>query len=76
MLRGEIAKSLTGESIYSSEDLSIALDKIKSKITEDEKTLAKLKNEDEQKKLLADSVLPTYRQFRAGRRSSRMPRLR
>ena len=65
MLRGEIAKSLTGESIYSSEDLSIALEKIKSKITEDEKTLAKLKNEDEQKKLLADSVLPTYRQFKS-----------
>ena len=29
------------------------------------KTLAKLKNEDEQKKLLADSVLPAYRQFKS-----------
>lgn len=30
-----------------------------------EETLAKLKSEDEQKKLLADSVLPAYRQFRS-----------
>lgn len=62
-----IAKSLTGDSINTSEDLSIALDKIKSKISEseDEETLEKLKSEDEQKKLLADSVLPAYRQFKS-----------
>ena len=65
VLRGEISKSLTGESIYSSEDLSIALDKLKSRITEDEETLEKLKTEDDQKKLLADSVMPAYRQFRS-----------
>lgn len=39
ILRGEIAKSLTGDSVYSSEDLSIALEKIKTKITEDEESL-------------------------------------
>ena len=61
----KIAKSLTGDSINTSEDLSIALDKIKSKISEDEETLEKLKSEDEQKKLLADSVLPAYRQFKS-----------
>ena len=65
MLRGEIAKSLTGESIYSSDDLSIALDKLKSGITADEETLEKLKTEDDQKKLLANSVMPAYRQFRS-----------
>ena len=65
VLRGEISKSLTGESIYSSEDLSIALDKLKSRIVEDEETLEKLKAEDDQKKLLADSVMPAYRQFRS-----------
>ena len=63
VLRGEISKSLTGDSIYSSEDLSIALDKLKSRITEDEETLEKLKTEDDQKKLLAESVMPAYRQF-------------
>ena len=63
VLRGEISKSLTGDSIYSSEDLSIALDKLKSRIIEDEETLEKLKTEDDQKKLLADSVMPAYRQF-------------
>ena len=56
---------VTGESIYSSEDLSIALDKLKSRITDDEETLEKLKAEDDQKKLLADSVMPAYRQFRS-----------
>ena len=65
VLRGEISKSLTGESIYSSEDLSIALDKLKSRIVEDEGTLEKLKAEDDQKKLLANSVMPAYRQFRS-----------
>ena len=65
VLRGEISKSLTGESIYSSEDLSIALDKLKSRIAEDEETLEKLKTEDDQKKLLADSIMPAYRQFRS-----------
>ena len=64
-LRGEIAKSLIGESIYNKEDLSIALDGIKAKIVENEQSLAKLKNEDNQKKLLADSVMPAYRQFRS-----------
>ena len=55
-LHGEIAKSLTGESIYTSEDLSIALEKIKSKISEDEETLEKLKDEGaslETKKMIA-----------------------
>lgn len=65
VLRGEISKSLTGESIYSNEDLSIALDKINSKIAEDEKILEKLKTEDEEKKLFDDSILPTYRQFKS-----------
>lgn len=65
VLRGEISKSLTGESIYSSEDLSVALDKLKSGITADEKTLEKLKAEDDQKKLIAESVMPAYRQFRS-----------
>ena len=64
-LRGEIAKSLTGESIYNKEDLSLALDGIKVKITENEQSLAKLKDEDNQKKLLADSVMSAYRQFRS-----------
>ncbi|MGN1409137.1 MAG: recombinase family protein, partial [Eubacteriales bacterium] len=64
-LRGEIAKSLIGESIYNKEDLSIALDGIKAKIAENEKSLARLKDEDNQKKLLADSVMPAYRQFRS-----------
>ena len=59
VLRGEISKSLTGDSIYSSEDLSIALDKLKSRIAEDEETLEKLKAEEfedaslETKKMIA-----------------------
>lgn len=65
VLRGEISKSLTGESIYSSEDLSIALDKLKSRISDDEETLEKLRVEADQKKLLAASVMPAYRQFRS-----------
>ena len=64
-LRGEIAKSLIGESIYNKEDLSLALDGIKAKITENEQSLAKLKDEDNCKKLLADSVVPAYRQFKS-----------
>ena len=64
-LRGEIAKSLVGESIYNKEDLSLALDGIKAKITENEQSLVKLKDEDNRKKLLADSVVPAYRQFKS-----------
>ena len=45
--------------------MSIALDGIKSKIAENEQSLAKLKDEDNHKKLLADSVMPAYRQFRS-----------
>ena len=58
-------RNLSLESIYSSEDLSIALDKLKSRIAEDGETLEKLKAEDDQKKLFADSIMPAYRQFRS-----------
>ena len=65
MLRGEIAKVLSGESIYSEEDLAEALHRVKAKIAEDEGRLAQLVDEDAVKKQTADSIMPAYRQFRS-----------
>lgn len=64
-LRGEIAKVLIGDSIYTEEDLSEALNTVKSKIAEDEECLAQLKDEDAQKKAWSDSVVPAYKQFKS-----------
>jgi len=65
MLRGEIAKVLSGDSVYSEEDLSEALNRVKTKIAEDEGRLAQLVDEDTVKKQTADSIMPAYRQFRS-----------
>ena len=64
-LRLEIGKVLAGESIYTEEDLAAALNTVKTKITECEGSLARLKDEDAQKKALCDGMIPAYQQFRS-----------
>ena len=64
-LRLEIGKVLSGESMYTEEDLAVALQTVKAKIAEDEAVLQKLKDEETEKKAMSDSVIPAYRQFRS-----------
>ena len=64
-LRLEIGKVLAGDSIYTEEDLAAALNTVKTKITECESVLARLKDEDAQEKALCDGMIPAYQQFRS-----------
>ncbi len=64
VLRSEISKSLAGESIFEKEDLTMSLHKLKADITEHEDKLSRLRDEDRQKKEIADSVVPAYKQFK------------
>lgn len=64
MLRSEIANALSGDSIYSSEDLTIAIQAVKSRIKENEEKLRVLSEEEEEKKKLSESIIPAYKRFR------------
>lgn len=64
-LQLEIGKTLTGDSIYSPEDLNQAIQTIKSRITEAEGKLAELKAEEEQKQRGINLIAPTYNQFKS-----------
>ena len=63
-LRNEIGKALTGDSIYSEEDLATALQTLRERMEESESRLAELKAEESEKKTLTDSIIPAYRQFK------------
>ncbi len=63
-LRLEISKVLAGDSIFTQEDLTLSLQQLKTDIAEHEDKLSQLRDEDRQKKDVADSVIPAYRQFK------------
>lgn len=63
-LQEEIANALSGESLYSPEDLSIAINTIHTRIDENEKQLEKLELEETQKKDASDSIIPAYKRFK------------
>ena len=63
-LRAEIVKALSGESMFTSDDLSDALKDLRAKIESDEQRLSELKAEDMEKKTLSDSIIPAYRRFK------------
>ena len=64
-LQMEIAKSLTGDSAYTAEDLSQVIRTVKTKISDSEKELSNLKEEEERKKQGVDGISPAYNQFRS-----------
>ena len=64
-LQMEIGKALTGESIYSPEDLTQAIQAVKSKVSETEEHLTRLKDEEAQKKQGIDMVGPAYKEFKS-----------
>lgn len=63
-LQLEIGKSLTGDSIYTPEDLSQAIHTVKARIAQMESDLEKLKIEELQKKQGVDLITPAYNQFK------------
>ena len=64
VMRIEIGKVLAGDSIFTQEDLTLGLQKLKTDIAEYEEKLRQLKDEDLQKKEAANSVIPAYKQFK------------
>lgn len=64
-LQLEIAKTLTGESIYSPEDLMQVLRTVKGNIAKGEQELSQLKEEEIQKKKGIDLITPAYNQFKS-----------
>lgn len=63
-LRLEIGKALTGESVYSQEDLATAIATIRKRITDAQEQLEKLMQEDAAQKAISDSIIPAYKQFK------------
>jgi DNA invertase Pin-like site-specific DNA recombinase len=64
-LQLEIGKTLTGGSIYSPEDLSQAIQAVRSRVADAETKLAALKEEEMQKKQGIDLIAPAYNQFKS-----------
>ena len=64
-LQVEIGKALTGDSVYSPEDLSQAIQTLKEGIQSGEARLADLKEEEKRKKQGVDMIAPAYNQFRS-----------
>ncbi len=64
-LQEEIGKTLTGESIYTPEELKGAINAVKAKIAEGEERLEKLDSNMSQKKEMTEAVLPAYRRFKS-----------
>ena len=64
-LQLEIGKTLIGDSIYSPEDLSQAIQTIKSRIADSEEKLAGLKDEETRKKQSIEMITPAYNQFKS-----------
>lgn len=63
-LRLEIAKALTGESVYSQEDLTTAISTLRKKVADAQSQLDELKREDAEKKAISNSIMPAYKQFK------------
>ena len=64
-LRAEIPKAITGDSLYTQEDLATALQAIKGKIEAAGKELERLRKEEAEKKAISESIIPAYKQFRS-----------
>ncbi len=64
-LRTEISNAITGESVYSKEDLASALQELKETLENREKEAERLREEEDDKKKLSEMIIPTYKQFRS-----------
>ena len=64
-LQLEIGKALTGDSFYSPEDLSQAIQTLKGRTADAEMKLAGLRTEEKQKKQGVDMVTPAYNRFKS-----------
>ncbi len=62
--RLEIGKALAEESLYSPEDLALALKRVKDNISENERKLEELQKEESEKQAMSDSIVPAYNQFK------------
>ncbi len=64
-LQLEIGKALIGDSVYTSEDLSVAIKALKQRISDIGKELSLLCDEEQQKKLSTEKIIPAYKQFKS-----------
>ena len=64
-LQLEIGKTLTGDSIYSSEDLTVAIKALKERIETGEQRLLQVQTEAEERKRGIESISLAYNQFKS-----------
>ena len=64
-LQLEIGKTLTGDSLYSPEDLTQAIKVLKARITEATTQLQELQEEEETRKRGVEMITPAYNQFKS-----------
>ncbi len=65
VLRDEIAKVLLGESVYTKDDLTTAMQSLKDKIASAKSELKILECEAHEKSSIVDSIIPAYKRFRS-----------
>lgn len=61
----EIGKSLTGDSFYSPQDLSQAIDTVREKILADETQIRDIQDEVAQQKMAVQNLSNQYKQFKS-----------
>lgn len=64
-LQLEIGKTLTGDSVYSPEDLTEAIKVLKGRIEDGEENLLKLQNEEAEQRRGIEAITPAYNQFKS-----------
>lgn len=64
-LQLEIGKTLTGDSIYSPEDLTVAIKVLKERVETGEQQLLQVQTEAEERKRGIESISPAYNQFKS-----------
>lgn len=64
-LQLEIGKTLTGDSLYSPEDLTQAIKVLKARITEASQKMQELQDEEESRRRGVELITPAYNQFKS-----------
>ena len=64
-LQLEIGNVLLGESVFTSDDLSNAINTLKERLEKSRIELSELKNDEIQQRTVVDSVIPAYNQFKS-----------
>ena len=64
LMISEIGNTLTGDSVYTAEELSSAISNLKERIAESENRFEELQNEEENRKVKSESIIAAFRRLK------------